>query len=80
MGFIYKSVREPEDLFFVIWRDRHDKWIIMTLLNAKREFFEENEILCGTLALIYILSSFYLRVMRADNKMYGHHYQFTGFT
>jgi hypothetical protein len=31
MEFIYKSVREPEDLFFVIWRDRHDKWIIMTL-------------------------------------------------
>ena len=41
MGFIYKSVREPEELFFVIWRDRHDKWIIMTLLNAKREFFED---------------------------------------
>ena len=39
--FIYKSVREPEDLFFVIWRDRHDKWIIMTLLNANRGFFED---------------------------------------
>ena len=41
MQFIYKSVRESEDLFFVIWRDRHDKWIIMTLLNANREFFED---------------------------------------
>jgi hypothetical protein len=41
MQFIYKSVRESEDLFFVIWRDKHDKWIIMTLLNANREFFED---------------------------------------
>ena len=43
MEFIYKSVRESEDLIFVIWRDhdRHDKWIIMTLLNANREFFED---------------------------------------
>jgi hypothetical protein len=41
MESIYKFVREPEDLFFVIWRDRQDKWIIMKLLNANREFFED---------------------------------------
>jgi phage shock protein PspC (stress-responsive transcriptional regulator) len=41
----------------------------MTLLNANREFLGEYEILCGTLALIYIFSPFYLRVMWAENKI-----------
>ena len=73
------SVREPEDLFFcATWRDRHAKYIIMTLLNTNREFFWEYEILCGTLALIYIFSPFYLRVMLDEYKIYS--YIQSGFT
>ena len=56
MQFIYKSVRESEDLFFVIWRDRHDKWIIMTLLNANREFFEDMKYYVVHLLILYPFS------------------------